>query len=139
LVQRAVAEQSGRGTCALSQRGTGSGLKIKSIASKLAPTGPGRSRNWLTPRFPCRSKLAPGGVPTIASFLAIHPFLILHRLRTVRNMIYCVQHYAVRGFQPSANKLSTHPPTANGDKCQMTRNFLHRNQRKSVTYTEAGF
>jgi hypothetical protein len=54
-------------------------------------------------------------------------------------MIYCVQRYAVRGFQPSANKLSTPPPTANGDKCVKTHKFLHRNRRKSVTYPEAGF
>jgi len=54
-------------------------------------------------------------------------------------MTYSVQRYATRTFQPSANKLSTPPPTAIGDKFAVTDNFLHRNRRKSVTYPEAGF
>jgi hypothetical protein len=54
-------------------------------------------------------------------------------------MTYSVQRYAARTFQPSANKLSTPPPTAIGDKCAATENFLQRNQRKSVTYPESEF
>jgi hypothetical protein len=54
-------------------------------------------------------------------------------------MTYSVQRYAARTSQPSANKLSTPPPTAIGDKCGFTQNFLHRNRRKSVTYPEARF
>ena len=59
--------------------------------------------------------------------------------RTVRNMIYFVQTYASRTPQPSANKLSTSPPTANGDNCGKSAKFLHRTQRKTVTYPEACF
>jgi len=47
-------------------------------------------------------------------------------------MIYSVQRYANRASQPSANKLSTPPPTAIGDNCGNAANFLHRNRRKSV-------
>jgi hypothetical protein len=54
-------------------------------------------------------------------------------------MIYSVQRYALRTSQPSTNKLSTPPPTAIGDKCGFTQNFLHINRRKSVTYPEAWF
>jgi hypothetical protein len=54
-------------------------------------------------------------------------------------MIYCVQSYTSCALQPSANKLSTSPPTANGDNCGNAENFFHRNQRKSVTYPQAGF
>jgi hypothetical protein len=82
------------------------------------------------------SKLAPTrGLPA-KGFL---PAIPLSASRTVRNVIYFVQRYIARGFQPSANKLSTPPPTANGDKCGFTQNFLHRNRRKSVTYPEARF
>ncbi|MNQ61864.1 hypothetical protein D3C85_761870 [compost metagenome] len=72
------------------------------------------------------SRLAPtGGLP------AIH--------RTVRNMTYLVQTYARRTSQPSANKLSTSPPTAIGDNCGKAAKFLHKTQRKTVTYPEACF
>jgi len=54
-------------------------------------------------------------------------------------MIYFVRRYTVRASQPFANKLSTSPPTANGDNCGQAHNFLHRNQRKSVTYPESRF
>ncbi|WP_156385818.1 MULTISPECIES: hypothetical protein [unclassified Pseudomonas] len=54
-------------------------------------------------------------------------------------MIYLVQAYARRTSQPSANKLSTSPPTAIGDNCGKTANFLHKIQRKIVTYPEACF
>ncbi|WP_177435022.1 hypothetical protein [Pseudomonas sp. Sample_10] len=52
-------------------------------------------------------------------------------------MIYFVQSYTIRALQLSANKLSTPPPTAIGDKCGFAANFFHRNPRKSVTYPEA--
>jgi hypothetical protein len=51
-------------------------------------------------------------------------------------MIYFVPGYTDRRFQPSANKLSTPPPTAIGDKCGFLEKILRRNQRKSVTYPE---
>jgi len=54
-------------------------------------------------------------------------------------MIYCVQRYTLRSSQPSANKLSTPPPTANGDNCGKSLNILHRNWRKSVTYSWSRF
>jgi hypothetical protein len=54
-------------------------------------------------------------------------------------MTYLVQTYARRTSQPSANKLSTSPPTAIGDNCGNAGNFLHENQRKTVTYPEACF
>jgi hypothetical protein len=54
-------------------------------------------------------------------------------------MIYSVQRYATRTSQPSTNKLSTPPPTAIGDKCGFTENFLPTNRIKSVTYPEARF
>jgi len=54
-------------------------------------------------------------------------------------MIYFVQRYTVRASQPFANKLSTPPPTANGDNCGYAQNFLHGNRRKSVTYPESRF
>jgi hypothetical protein len=54
-------------------------------------------------------------------------------------MIYLVQSYARRTSQPSANKLSTPPPTAIGDNCGKAAKFLHENQRKFVTYPEACF
>jgi len=54
-------------------------------------------------------------------------------------MTYLVQAYARRTSQPSANKLSTSPPTAIGDNCGNAGNFLHENQRKTVTYPEACF
>jgi len=44
-------------------------------------------------------------------------------------MTYLVQAYARRTSQPSANKLSTSPPTAIGDNCGKTANFLHKTQR----------
>jgi hypothetical protein len=59
--------------------------------------------------------------------------------RTVRNMIYSALSYTVCASQPFANKLSTSPPSANGDDCGNVENFLHKNQRKSVTYLESGF
>ena len=62
-----------------------------------------------------------------------------HLFSTVRNMIYFVQSYTARASQPSANKLSTTPPTANGDNCGIVENFFHKSQRKSVTYPEHGF
>lgn len=70
-----------------------------------------------------------------------HPPIARHSLshRSVRNMIYSVQSYAFRSSQPSANKLSTRPPTANGDNCGNVENFFHTNQRKSVTYPEPGY
>jgi hypothetical protein len=54
-------------------------------------------------------------------------------------MIYFVQSYAAHASQPSANKLSTSPPTAIGDNCGKTAKSLHKNQRKNVTYPEACF
>jgi hypothetical protein len=54
-------------------------------------------------------------------------------------MTYLVQAYARRTSQPSANKLSTSPPTAIGDNCGKVAKFLHKNQRKTVTYPEACF
>ncbi|WP_414925409.1 hypothetical protein [Pseudomonas sp. IT-P291] len=54
-------------------------------------------------------------------------------------MTYLVQAYARRTSQPSANKLSTSPPTAIGDNCGKIVKFLHKNQRKTVTYPEACF
>ncbi|MGF6165814.1 hypothetical protein ABIE16_005137 [Pseudomonas sp. 2725] len=84
------------------------------IASKLAPT---------------RGLLATGFLPATHS----------SNFRTVRNMIYFVQSYAAHASQPSANKLSTSPPTAIGDNCGKTAKSLHKNQRKNVTYPEACF
>ena len=108
LVQRAFAEQPGRGACALPQRGSGSGLiKIKRSQPPILAMPPVRC---------CPP-----------------------HLRTVRNMTYSVQRYTARTSQPSTNKLSTPPPTAIGDKCGFTQNFLHRNRRKSVTYPKARF
>jgi hypothetical protein len=54
-------------------------------------------------------------------------------------MIYLVQTYARRTSQPSANKLSTSPPTANGDNCGKALIFFHKNRRKSVTYPKTPF
>jgi hypothetical protein len=54
-------------------------------------------------------------------------------------MIYLVQTYARRTSQPSTNKLSTPPPTANGDNCGNLAKKLLKNQRKFVTYPEAAF
>ncbi|WP_223445508.1 MULTISPECIES: hypothetical protein [Pseudomonas] len=54
-------------------------------------------------------------------------------------MTYLVQAYARRTSQPSANKLSTSPPTAIGDNCGKAAKFLHKTQRKTVTYPEAYF
>jgi hypothetical protein len=54
-------------------------------------------------------------------------------------MIYLVQTYARRTSQPSANKLSTPPPTAIGDNCGKAAKSLRENQRKVVTYPEACF
>ncbi|UVM04688.1 hypothetical protein [Pseudomonas laurylsulfatiphila] len=45
-------------------------------------------------------------------------------------MTYLVQTYARRTSQPSANKLSTSPPTAIGDNCGNAGYFLHENQKK---------
>jgi hypothetical protein len=46
-------------------------------------------------------------------------------------MIYLVQSYARRTSQPSANKLSTPPPTAIGDNCGKAAKFLHKIKEKS--------
>jgi hypothetical protein len=54
-------------------------------------------------------------------------------------MIYLVHTYARRTSQPSTNKLSTPPPTANGDNCGNLAKKLLKNQRKFVTYPEAAF
>jgi hypothetical protein len=54
-------------------------------------------------------------------------------------MIYVVQSYTARPSQPSANKLSTPPPTAIGDKCGKAQNFFHKTQRKTVTYPKEAF
>jgi hypothetical protein len=54
-------------------------------------------------------------------------------------MIYLVQAYARRTSQPSANKLSTSPPTAIGDNCGKAEKSLYKTQRKTVTYPEACF
>ncbi len=47
-------------------------------------------------------------------------------LRTVRNLIYRIRDYVRRGLQGLANKLSTPPPTANGDKSGIARKTLDK-------------
>ena len=86
--------------------------------------------------IPCGSEPARDGVlPNTESF----PSRYSTFFRTVRNMIYFVRSYATRASQPSANKLSTPPPTANGDNCGNAQIFFHTKQRKSVTYPNPAF
>ncbi|CAI8790037.1 hypothetical protein EMIT0P176_10547 [Pseudomonas sp. IT-P176] len=121
MVQRAVAEQPGGRACAVPQRGSSSRLK----ASRASPLPQDLRLNTLfvNNRDHCGSGLARDEALPFTIFFRYATLI----LRTVRNMIYCVQSYAARASQPSVNKLPTAPPTANGDNCGKAESFLHRN------------